>query len=175
MTTNDSLQQLEYGGAGVALEFALWSLNEQLQTIKEIDAKSERAITLGVAIVAVFSGALTFQLGSADGVVTILAVGSAVLVAIPFMVAVWLFFRAYAALNLYLGPAGGRLLAVAGEQGDSRTRQWLAEQILDSVEHNASGVQTKAARSAQLFRAVLIEAGVAGAGVAATAIASGLA
>jgi hypothetical protein len=100
VTTDERAQHSEYEGAAAALEFALWSLDEQLETIKEIDAKSERAITLGIAILAVFPGTLTFQLGSADGVVTIAALTSAVLVAIPFLVAVWLFFHAYAALNL---------------------------------------------------------------------------
>ena len=175
MTTDEVDQILQYEGAGAALEFAVWSLTEQLQTIKDIDAKSERAITLGAAIVALFSGALTFQLSAADRLVTITALSSAVLVASAFILAVWLFFRSYAAPNLYLGPAGGRLLAVSGEEADARTRQWLAEQILDSVEHNAAGVQEKAARSAWLFRAVLCEAGVAAAGAAATSIASGLA
>ncbi|MYE32340.1 MAG: hypothetical protein F4X80_06785 [Chloroflexi bacterium] len=173
MTTNDS-PHIEYGGAAAALEFARWSLDEQLRAIKDIDAKSERAITLAVAIVALFSGVLTFQLDTSDRTVTITAVSSAVLVAFPFTVAVWLFFRAYSAVNLYLGPVGKRLLGISGEQTDARTRQWLAEQILDSVEQNALGVQQKAARSAMLFRAVLLEAGVAGGGAAATALASGL-
>ena len=175
MTTDEVVQHSEYGGAGAALEFALWSLSEQLQTIKDIDAKSERAITLGAAIVALFSGALTFQLSAADRLATITALSSAALVAGTFVVAVWFFFRSYAALNLHLGPTAGRLLAVSGEQGDSRTRQWLAEEILESVEHNANGVQEKAAGSAWLFRAVLFEAGAAGAGAAAISIASGLA
>lgn len=171
--TNDSTH-IEYAGSAAALEFALWSLDEQLRAIKDIDAKSERAITLAVAIVALFSGVLTFQLDTSDRTVTVTAVSSTVLVALPFTIAVWLFFRAYAAVNLYLGPVGKGVLGISGEQTDARTRQWLAEQILDSVEQNALGVQQKAARSAMLFRAVLLEAGVAGGGAAATALASGL-
>lgn len=174
MTTDDSTQT-EYAGGAAALEFALWSLDEQLQAVKNIDAKSDRAITLGGAIVAVFSGTLTLQLNGADRAVTITALSSAVLVAIPFIAAVWLFFSSYSALNLFLGPTSGRLLGVSGAESDLRTRQWLAEQILDSVEHNSASVQTKEARAGWLFRAVLVEAGVAGAGAAATALVSGLA
>ena len=170
MTTNDSLQQLEYEGAGVALEFALWSLDDQIRAVERIEGKSERAITLGVAIVALFSGALTFQLDvltSAEAVVGLVAAG---LVAACFIAAVWLFFRSYAAVNWFLGPESEGLLSVAGEHSEPRTRQWLSEQILASVEQNTSRLQTKAELATWLFRVVLLEAVAAGAGVATIAI-----
>ena len=161
---------MKYEGAAAALEFAMWSLDEQLRAIQTTDAKSERAITLGVAIVALFSGALTFQLGDSDRAATIVALCAAVLVAGCFIAAVWLFFRSYAAVNWYLGPASERLLAVSGDHGDLRTRQWLAEEIFATVERNAEGLDTKTTRSTWLFRAVLMEAGIAGAGIVAIAI-----
>ena len=53
---------MKYEGAAAALEFAMWSLDDQIRTIERTDGKSERAITLGITVVALFSGALTFQL-----------------------------------------------------------------------------------------------------------------
>ena len=170
MTTGEAEQGRGFEGASAALEFAIWSLDEQMRAIQTTDAKSERAITLGVAIVALFSGALTFQLGGSDRAAAIMALGAAAMVAACFVAAVWLFFRSYAAVNWYLGPASERLLAVSGDHGDLRTRQWLAEEIFATVERNAEGLDTKTTRSTWLFRVVLMEAGIAGAGVAAIAI-----
>ena len=172
MASDEPQPASDYEGAGAALEFAMWSLDEQLRAIQTTDGKSERAITLGVAIVTLFSGALTFQLGDAGRGVTMLALGTAVLVVGCFVAAVWLFFRSYAAVNWYLGPDSEELLAVSGEHGDLRSRQWLAEQLLSAVGHNAAGLQTKTIWSTWLFRAVLLEAVLAGGGVAALAILS---
>ena len=127
-------------------------------------------MTLGVAIVALFSGALTIQFDGTDGLVTTIAVGAAVIVACCFIAAIWLFFRSYAAVNWYLGPASDRLLAVSGGERDPRTRQWLAEQILASVEQNAGRLQRKTDQATWLFRLVLFEAVAAGVGVTTTAL-----
>lgn len=159
MTTNDSVQQLEYGGAGAALEFALWSLDEQLQTIKEIDAKAERALTLAVAILALFSGAITFQWGEATDQLRLAAVGAAVIG--TFLLAVVLFFRSQEASNLHLGPDGDRLLAISVEQSEVRVKQWLAEHVYRSIEGNRELVHSKNRRYRHLAYAVIAEAVVA--------------
>ena len=172
MADNEPQPALEYEGAGPALEFATWSLDDQIRTIQTTDAKSERAITLGVTIVALFSGALTFQLGAAGRAEAIIVLGAAMTVAGCFIAAVWLFFRSYAVVDWYLGPDSKRLLSVSREHEDRRTRQWLAEQILAAVDGNASGLQDKTRRSTWLFRAVLMEAIAAGTGVVGIAIAA---
>lgn len=159
MTTNARQQQSEYGGAGAALEFALWSLNEQLQTIKEIDAKSERALTLAVAILALFSGAVTLQWGEATDQLRLATV--AVVVIGTFLLAVVLFFRSQEASNLHLGPDGGRLLAISVEQSEDRVRQWVAEHLYRSIEGNRDLVHTKNRRYRHLAYAVITEAVVA--------------
>ena len=175
MTNDEPGHEPGFDGAAAAQEFAVWSLDEQLRAIRTTDAKSERAITLAVAILALFSGALTFQLDGAGRAGTLTALVAASGVAGCFVAAVWLFFRSYAAVNWYLGPESDRLLAVSSDYAEPQVRQWLAEQILAAVEHNAIRLQTKTARSTWLFRAVLLEAGAAGAGVIAVAVASGTA
>ena len=172
MTSRTEEQAPRYEGATAALEFAIWSLDDQIRTMERTDGKSERAITLGVAIIALFSGALTFQLADADRSATIVALCSMPLVAGCFIAAVWLFFRSYAAVNWYLGPDGARLLAVSDEHGDSRTRQWLAEEIFAAIERNAEDLKRKTDQSTWVFRAVLLEAASAGIGVVAIAIAA---
>ena len=172
MATDDPESAPELEGAGVALEFAIWGLDDQIRTIERTDGKSERAITLGVAIVVLFSGALTFQLDGAGRAATVVALCAAIVVASGFMAAVRLFFRSYEATNWYLGPVGERLLAVSGSQGDLRARQWLAEEIFAAIERNAEGLKAKTDRSTWLFRAVLLEAAGAGVGVVGAAIAA---
>ena len=156
MTTDDVPQHSEYGGAGAALEFALWSLNEQLQTIKDIDAKAERALTLAVAILALFSGASTFQLSGGSHQSWLVA--AAALVVGIFLVAVVLFFRCQDFANLYLGPDGPRLLRVSADNADLRARQWMAEGIFWSVEANVERIETKDRRYRRLAAAVIAEA-----------------
>ena len=80
----------------------MWSLDEQLQTIKDIDARAERALTLAVAILALFSGASTFQWGGLGERWWLLA-PAAVVIGV-FLTAVLLFFRCQEAANLHLGP-----------------------------------------------------------------------
>ena len=172
MADNEPQPALDYEGAGPALEFALWSLGDQIQTIERTDGKSERAITLGITIVALFSGALTFQLDGSGRAGAIVALSASIVVAGCFIAAVWLFFRSYAVVDSYLGPDGRRLLGVSREHEDRRTRQWLAEQIFAAVDSNASGLQAKTNWSTWLFRAVLLEAVAAGGGVIAIAIAA---
>ena len=150
---------MEYEGAGVALEFALWSLDEQLQTIKEMDAKAERALTLAVAILALFSGAITFQWGEATDQLRLAAV-SAIVIG-TFLLAVVLFFRSQEASNLHLGPDGRRLLAISVEQSEVRVRQWLAEHVYRSIEGNRELVHQKNRRYRHLAYAVIAEAVVA--------------
>lgn len=168
MATNDS-QQTEYAGAAAALEFALWSLDEQLRTIKDIDAKAERALTLAVAILALFSGASTFGWGDATDQLRLAAI-AAVVIAF-FVLAVMLFFRCQEAANLHLGPDGRGLLALSTEHGELRVRQWLAEHIYRSIESNRSLIYTKNRRYLHLAYAVMgeaIVASVAVVGMAAT-------
>ena len=156
MTTDDVVQHSEYGGAGAALEFALWSLDEQLQTIKDIDAKAERALTLAVAILALFSGASTFQL-SGENNPWWLVVGAAVVIGI-FLIAVLLFFRCQEFANLYLGPDGSRLLRVSADNAEPRAKQWMAESIFWSVEANVERIEMKDRRYRRLAAAVIAEA-----------------
>lgn len=132
MTTDDVGGEREFEGAGAALEFAIWGLSDQVRTIERTDAKSERAMTLAVAIFALFSGALTFQLDSPGRLATVVASVAAISVAGCFVLAVWLFFRSYAAINWHLGPESERLLEVSSEHAEPRVRLWLAEQILAS-------------------------------------------
>ncbi len=156
MATDDSEQHLEYEGAGAALEFALWSLDEQLQTIKNIDAKAERALTLAVAVLALFSGASTFQLSGGSNQWWLVA-AAAVVIGI-FLIAVLLFFRCQEFANLYLGPDGARLLRVSADNAELRARQWMAESIFWSVEANAERIETKDRRYKRLAAAVIAEA-----------------
>lgn len=158
MTNNDSTH-IEYGGGGAALEFALWSLDEQLQAIKDIDAKAERALTLAVAILALFSGASTLGWGAATDQLRLAAI-AAVVIAF-FVVAVVLFFRCQEAANLHLGPDGRRLLAVSTEHGELRVRQWLAEHVYRSIESNRRLIYTKNRHYLYLAYAVMGEAIVA--------------
>lgn len=167
MTSGDGERERNFEGAGAALEFAIWGLSDQVRTIERTDAKSERAMTLAVAIFALFSGALTFQLDSPGRLATVVASVAAIAVAGCFVLAVWLFFRSYAAINWHLGPESERLLEISGEHAESRVRQWLAEQILASVAHNETSLKDKTVWSTRLFRAVLLEAAFAGAGVVA--------
>lgn len=165
MTTEGTDGKQGFNGAGAALEHAVWSLSDQVRTIERTDGKSERAITLAVAILALFSGALTFQLEDAGRAGTIVALGAATVVAGCFVAAVWFFFRSYAAVNWHLGPETERLLHVSSEHAEPRVRQWLAEQILAPVEANALSLEVKTTRSTRLFRAVMLEAIAAGIGV----------
>ncbi len=159
MTTDDGSQILQYGGAGAALEFALWSLDEQLQTIKTLDAKAERALTLAVAILALFSGASTLQWGDATDQLRFAAIAGAVIGF--FVLAVVLFFRCQEAANLHLGPDGRRLLAVSTEHRELRVRQWLAEHIYRSIESNRRLIYAKNRSYRLLAYAVVGEAAVA--------------
>ena len=172
MASDEPQPALEYEGAATALEFAIWSLDDQIRTIERTDGKSERAITLGIAVVALFSGALTFQLDGSGRAGAMVALSASLVVAGCFIAAVWLFFRSYAAVNWALGPTSRRLLAISSDQEDLRVRQWLAEQIFAAVDSNASGLQAKTNWSTWLFRAVLLEAVAAGGGAIGIAIAT---
>ena len=134
----------------------MWSLDEQLQTIKDIDAKAERALTLAVAILALFSGASTFQWSGLSEPLWLLA-PAAVVIGV-FLGTVLLFFRCQEAANLYLGPDGARLLGVSAGQPDPRTRQWMAEVIFRAVAANTQWVDTKDRRYKRLAAAVIAEA-----------------
>ena len=168
MTTDGGGGDREFEGAGAALEFAIWSLDQQQQALRDFDAKSERALTLAVAILAIFSAASTFFLG-ADGFAASNRLpwlaASAALFLIFFAVA-GLFFRSQAALGMYLGPDGEHLLAISAEHTDLRTRQWLAENVYRSIEHNESVIATRSRRYKMLAFAVLAEALAAGAAIA---------
>ena len=156
MASDEPQPALEYEGAGAALEFAMWGLDEQLQTIKDIDAKAERALTLAVAILALFSGASTFQWGGVSEPWWLVAAAGVVLAI--FLVAVASFFRCQEAANLYLGPDGARLLGVSADQPGPRTRQWMAEVIFRAVAANSQWVDTKDRRYKRLAAAVISEA-----------------
>ena len=147
---------MKYEGAAAALEFAMWSLDEQLQTIKDIDARAERALTLAVAILALFSGASTFQWGGLGERWWLLA-PAAVVIGV-FLTAVLLFFRCQEAANLHLGPDSRRLLALSADRGEGPVRQWLAEHIYHSVGLNAELMLTKNKRYKHLAYAVMAEA-----------------
>lgn len=172
MTGDEGGRERNFEGAGAALEFALWGLSDQVRTIERTDAKTELAMTLAVAIFALFSGALTFQLDSPGRLATVVASVAAIAVAGCFVLAVWLLFQSYRAVNWYLGPESERLLEISGEHAEPRVRQWLAEQILASVAHNETSLKDKTVWSTRLFRTVFLEAVLAGAGVAAVLIAS---
>ena len=172
MAGDEGGRERNFEGAGAALEFALWSLDEQMLAIRTTDAKSEHAITLAVAILALFSTALTFRIDGAGSAEAAAAIVAAVVVAGCFVLAVWLFFRSYSWVNWYLGPDSERLLDVSSRHAEAASRQWLAEQILASVGHNAAQLRAKTAWSTRLFRAVLLEAVLAGAGVVVLLVAS---
>ena len=156
MTTGEAGGEPRFEGASAALEFAIWSLDEQLRTIKDIDAKAERALTLAVAILALFSGASTFQWGGLSDQWWLIA-AAGVVISI-FLIAVLFFFRCQEYANLYLGPDGARLLRVSADQGDLRTKQWMAETIFRSIEANTERILTKNARYKRLTAAVIAEA-----------------
>ena len=156
MASDEPQPAVEYEGAGAALEFAIWSLDEQLQTIKDIDAKAERALTLAVAILALFSGASTFQWGGVSEPWWLLA-PAAVVIGV-FLCAVLLFFRCQEAANLHLGPDSRRLLVLSADRGEGPVRQWLAEHVYHSVERNAALTLTKNRRYKYLAYAVMAEA-----------------
>ena len=168
MTSGDPQPGLEYEGDGAALELAMWSLDEQLQTIKDIDAKAERALTLAVAILALFSGASTFQWGEVGDRWWLVAAVAAVTGV--FLITVVLYFRCQAFANLYLGPDSDRLLRVSAGHADARTRQWMAEAILRSVDANAGPIQAKNSRYKRLAAAVIVEAVAASVTVASIAM-----
>ena len=134
----------------------MWSLDEQLRTIKDIDAKAERALTLAVAILALFSGASTLQWSGLSEPWWLVAAAAVVLTV--FLLAVVLFFRCQEAANLYLGPDGARLLGVSAHQPDPRTRQWMAEVVFRGVAANTQWVDTKDRRYKRLAAAVIAEA-----------------
>ncbi len=156
MAGDEPQPALEYEGSDLALEFAMWSLDEQLRTIKDIDAKAERALTLAVAILALFSGASTFQWEGVSERWWLVAAAGVVLVI--FLVAVVFFFRCQEAANLYLGPDGARLLRVSADQPAPRTRQWVAEVIFRAVAANSHWVDTKDRRYKRLAAVVIAEA-----------------
>ena len=161
MTINETNREPGFEGARAALEFATWSLNEQLEAIRQIDTKSQRVFTLAVAILVLLSGAGTLPLSDRPEwpIQSVVAGGITVLF---FIVAVWFFFHAQAATDLYLGPKGAHLLAIFAAQPDLRTRQWLAESIYGSIEHNAQLIHAKSKRYVRLTVAVLAEAILAG-------------
>ena len=163
-----------FEGASAALEFAVWSLSDQVRTIETTDGKSERALTLAVAVIGLFSGALTFQLDEAGRAEAVVGLIAAPLVVVCFVAATWLFFRSYAMTNWYLGPQSENLLSIAAEHTQPRVRQWLAEQIFASVQLNADQIEAKTVRSTRLFRAVLAETIFASGGVSAVAVTAAL-
>ena len=172
MATDGGGDEREFEGAGAALEFAIWGLDEQMLAIRTTDAKSERAITLAVAILAISAAASTFLEADtpdvSNRIMWVLAFGTLIL---TFLAITWLSFRSQAALSMHLGPDGEHLLAISAEHTDRRTRQWLAEDVYRSIEHNESVFATKSKRYKRLAIAVLVEAIAAGA-VIATAVAA---
>ena len=169
MTTDDGGGERNFGGAGAALEFAIWSLDQQQQALRDFDAKSERALTLAVAILAISAAASTFFLGAdapgvSNRIMWLLASG---ILLLSFLAIIWLSFRSQTALSMHLGPEGEHLLAISAEHTDPRTRQWLAEDIYRSIEYNESVIATKSKRYKRLALAVMLEAIVAGAAIAA--------
>ena len=42
----------QFSGASAALDFAVWSLTDQMRAIETTDAKSERALTVAMAVIA---------------------------------------------------------------------------------------------------------------------------
>ena len=169
MTGGEGGRERNFEGAGAALEFALWGLGQQQQALRGFDAKSERALTLGVAILAIFSAASTFFLGADTfGVSNRLPwlVASAALF-LSFFAVAGLFFHSQAAISMHLGPDGEHLLAISAEHTDLRTRQWLAESIYQSMENNEGVIATRSRRYKRLAFAVLVEALAAGVAIAA--------
>ena len=67
---------------------------------------------------------------------------------------------------MHLGPDGEHLLAISAGHTDLRTRQWLAENVYRSIEHNESVIATRSRRYKMLAYAVLAEALAAGAAIA---------
>ena len=144
----------EYEGASAALEFALWRLDEQLQAIKSIDAKSERAVTIAAALLALLAGAGTFQLSSSGE----RHIWLAVIVALSsffIILVVGFFFRTQETTNLHLGPDGEELLEVAAAHPEARVRQWLAENVFVAIEYNERQIEAKDRRYKVLALVVL--------------------
>ena len=159
----------KFEGAGAALEFAIWSLDQQQQALRDFDAKSERALTLAVAILAISAAASTFFLG-ADAIAAsnrIMWLLASLALLLIFLAITWFSFHSQTALSMHLGPEGEHLLAISAEYTDLRTRQWLAEDIYRSINHNESVIATKSKRYKRLALAVLLEAIVAVAAIAA--------
>ncbi len=164
MTSDEGGRERNFKGAGAALEFALWSLDQQQQTFRGFDGKSERALTLAVAILAVYAAASTTFPGADMSAVSnrpLWLIVSLVLFVIFFAIA-GIFFHSQAALCIHLGPGGEYLLAISAKNTDLRTRQWLAENIYQSIDHNEGVIATRGRRYKWLAYALLAEAIVAG-------------
>lgn len=171
MISDEGGRERNFKGAGAALEFALWSLDQQQQALRGFDGKSERALTLAVAILAVYAAASTIFPGADMSAVSNRPqwlIVSLVLIVI-FPIVIFLFFHSQAALSIHLGPDGEYLLAISAENTDLRTRQWLAENIYQSIDHNEGVIATRSRRYKWLAYAVLAEALTASVAIAATA------
>jgi len=176
MTSDDGGRGPNFEGAGAALEFARWGLVQQQQALRGFDAKSERALTLAVAILAIFSAASTFFLGAdtffrgadtfgvSNRLPWLIASGALLL---SFFAVAGLFFHSQAAISMHLGPDGEHLLEISAAHTDLRTRQWLAENIYQSIENNEGAIATRSRRYKRLAFAVLVEALAAGVAIAA--------
>ena len=78
-----------------------------------------------------------------------------------------LFFRSQAAIGMHPGPDGEHLPTIFAGHTDLRTRQWLAENVHQSIENNEGVIATRSRRYKRLAFAVLVEALAAGVAIAA--------
>lgn len=113
---------------------------------------------------------LAFVVDGASSETRIVAFVAAAGVIALLLTTVFCFFRAYGDKTWSAGPTTERLISVAQEYPDDVVREWLARELMESVDENANQLTEKALWSERTLRAAVVEATVVTIGIVAVAL-----
>lgn len=170
--TSDSVRDESRSGAAAAFEFAQWSLSDQMRSVDASDTKVSATLSAAVAMAGFYAALIAFAADGASTETKAIAFGASATVIALLLTTVYFFFRAYGEKVWSTGPTTERLMAVAEEFPDEVVREWLARELMESVDDNAKPLADKGKWSERALRAAVGEAVAVTLGAVAVALAT---
>lgn len=148
----------EPNGAAAAFEFAQWSLSDQMRSVDASDTKVSATLSAAVAMAGFYAALISFAADGASAETRVVAFGASAAVVVLLILTVIFFFLAYAEKAWQAGPTTERLMEVAAEFPDEIVREWLARELMESVDQNSIQLAEKAKWAEWALRAAVGEA-----------------
>lgn len=162
----------EPNGSAAAFEFAQWNLSDQMRSVDASDTKVSATLSAAVAMAGFYAAIVAFAAEGASDDTKAIAFAASAIVILSLLLTVFCFFRAYGSKAWEAGPTTDRLMSVAEDFPDEIVREWLARELMESVDSNAAKLTEKTRWSEFALRAAVGEALAVTIGAVAVAMSS---